>query len=214
MGLFGDIGNFAKKNIGAIAGTALGGPLGGFLGKSLQGKMSGNDDAANAEIAQHKAEMDKYQRMVDDARDKYQGEAQNYRRQLPGLQQSMANQAAGTGRQDLARDLAKGSQGMSKRGLLYSGLQQGEQAGARGKFYTDQSQKRAQINEQTEAQARQLEDQAMQAGLQAQAARIGNTNQAYNTALAQKLGAQQGQQGLFGSILGAGGKLFGEKGLI
>lgn len=208
MGLF----DFAKKNLGAIAGVGLGGGmLGGLVGHQVD-KARGGGGGEDAGIAQQRAEMDKYQRMVDDARDKYQGEAQQYRQKLPGLQRSLGEQAAGAGRQELAGNLVQSTRGMNKRGLLYSGLQQQGQNQQKGKFYSDLASKQNQINEQTEGQARELEDKAMQAGLQAQQARIGNVNNAYNTALAQKLGQQQGNQGLFGSILGAAGGLLGKLG--
>lgn len=201
---------FFSKGIGrALAGVAtMGGSEAYRAGKKFIGGQTAGNEPDTAAAAAQKAEMDKYQKMVDDQEEKTRKAAQAYRGQLPGLQKQAGEQFSQTGRRDLSEKLLAEKQGMSKRGLLYSGLKEKQATKSTEGMFSDVAQKQASFNEQTEAQAKQLEDQALQASLQAQAARVGSVQQQYGQALQNKM-QQQKSPGLLGAISSGIGGLLG-----
>lgn len=85
-------------------------------------------------------------------------QASSYRSKLPEQQEKLYSSVAGQARRSLAEQLGGVRSGYNRRGLLYSGLRQGAEADLRGQTAAGLAQARQSINDQTEKQARTMEE--------------------------------------------------------
>lgn len=129
-----------------------------------------------------------------------------YRDRLSGTQAEMGNQAEEQSRRNLAQSMSGIDQAANQRGLLYSGLRAGSQAGARAQEAQNLSQQKANIYDQTNQQAEQLDTGAINAGYQQQTAQQKASDDAYQAALAK----MQSGQGVTNALLNAGGAVAGK----
>lgn len=196
-------------------GSRLGGGLGGgipLIANKLAPQVQGPDYGETESEGRARAALgdaDSYQQQMS-------AQARNYNANLPGIQGGLEDQAADSGRRALAGNLTDVRRGASSRGLLYSGLRQGGEAGAYGNYLSGLSQARAGINEQTQGNASDMLEQAKNQGLNAQAARQSLNDAIYNR---RQQGYQQAQgmneqrtkslSGLMGGLASVGGAAAG-----
>lgn len=132
-------------------------------------------------------------------------QAQDYRSKLPEYKSNAFNAAQDSGRQDLAQQMAGIDSASNRRGLLYSGLNQGAKQGAASKYASDMSQKQYDIGQEQEGIATGMENDAIGAGFQNLAIQRGGADTAYQAALAQR----QSQNAMYGNLFGALGSVGG-----
>jgi len=144
-------------------------------------------------------------RGYEDQRKAAQADAANFRSSMPGLNQMATSQQGEEGRLGLAKKLTDIKRGASSRGLLYSGIKQGADQEAATGLASELSGQAYSTNQALENQAKQMEDQAVDAGLNEQNMKQKANQQAYQTALQRR---QENQAGL-GSLMGGAGSLFG-----
>lgn len=170
----------------------------GFLsgiGKSLG---FGSDDRVKNQIAP----ID--QRLVDVSREQAD-QAKQFRSQLPQYTQTKFQREQDVGKKNLGSALQGSRQGFGQRGLLYSGLRSGAEAGARGDMASQLAARRRGLTLEGEQQASGIEEQALQTGQgladirQQQSAMEGQINAA----------RQQRKAGVLGNIGSSLGSLFG-----
>lgn len=130
-------------------------------------------------------------------------DAKSYRANLPQTQQNMYEQAYKGERNNLAQNIQATRQNANSRGLLYSGLEQGNEQGQRANSNANLAQTRSEINNSTESQARQLEANAVQTGIQQQQSVASIQDQTMSQALANMAARRQGLSGV-GQGIGAG----------
>jgi hypothetical protein len=178
----------------------------------------------NAENTAHRAQQaaqeqaDKIKKQSQDYANTLTNQAQQFRSDLPSYLERQTNAATDSSKQALASDIANVKSNSNARGLLYSGVNEGNQAMARGaesaklakniQNINDTANQQADIKDQLATQAQGVSNQQ---DLQALQMRAQNSETAYEQALKQ----QQSQQGffgqLFGGIAGAVGSLLGAK---
>lgn len=133
--------------------------------------------------------------------------SQDFRKNLPGYKQKSGDVAweqAANQLQGQSKDINKNA---SKRGLLYSGIQQGAQHGAQGAMGSALAQRRSAINKAADEEAQRYEVGAAEAGLNQTALEQQTFNRLYGnaqTAEAQRFDLLRGLFGAAGSIAGSG----------
>lgn len=137
--------------------------------------------------------------------------AQNFQNNLPGYQNMLYNQAQNKTMTNQASQTQGARYNANAKGLLYSGLRQGAEAGIQGSNATDLAGTRANINYGTQNTANQMTQQATGLGLGVQEAQTQMNKQNYLNAMdnyKQQMGALegfgQGVGSLAGKAIGAG----------
>lgn len=105
-------------------------------------------------------------------------------------------------RRRIADETARLNQGFSRRGLLYSGLNQQAQAGSRGAVAQDVAQGLTGVNEQLGQQTRGLQDVAFSTGAQARDFQQQREDADYNRKMAE-LEAKKTAKTSFGGVVGS-----------
>lgn len=145
---------------------------------------------------------EKKTRLLKESNQKY---AKEFREQLPETEQKLIGQLG----QETSRGLNKNIQGIregaSSRGLLYSGMRQGAEAGARNQAGGLLARGQQGIKESLRKQAESLDNQAIQSGIDIQQSQQRIADMAYQQALAE----MQSENSMFGSIMGAVGTAVG-----
>lgn len=139
------------------------------------------------------------------ARDRQITQASNYRTNMANMKEEQGVQSQESARQGLSQKLANIRSGANSRGLLYSGLRQGAEAGAGSDAAGQVAQERAQINTAVEDQANSLDSQALNSAFSVQKAQQELNDSAYQDALKRK---SQGMS-LMGMVGGAAGSIGG-----
>lgn len=132
-------------------------------------------------------------------------EAQAFRDQLPQYKDESFRLQEDSAKKTLAKDLSNVRTAANSRGLLYSGLREGAEAGTIGDFYADQAGQKAKINQTAEDTARGMEEKALGMGMQMQQQAQQQQDKAYDMALQARAGRQSGMAG----IMGGGGNFLG-----
>lgn len=142
---------------------------------------------------------------VGKAKKRLQQDARSYEAAMPRYRQLAETSAGEALRGDLARRLAGVRRNAQSRGLLYSGLRQGAEAGEAARTAGQLAQSRAGINEQLQGGLEDRKRAAMQAGIQQAQARGQYMRQAAELD-AQKRARKKSQ---IASIAGGGFSLLG-----
>ncbi len=108
-------------------------------------------------------------------------------------------------RSDLARNIANTRSSYNNRGLLYSGMRQGAELGNQAQAGAKLAGARSKINQAVEDQGKQMQYQAVDAGLQAQKSAQSIQDEIYSNALSDF----QGRNNVIGSVLSGGGMIAG-----
>lgn len=127
----------------------------------------------------------------------------------PNLAQQQGVQAAEDTRQGLANKMANIKSNSNKRGLLYSGLKQSQEAGSQQQAGSQLAGQQANINNAVENQKQALQEQAVNSGFALQQAQQAANNANYQNALQQKQARSGAVSGLLGSAGGIAGSLGG-----
>ncbi len=180
------------------------------LAKGLGNSISGGFDVASGAINYGLSRNQSYDQLSLDPRLKdlqaqTVAQAESFQNNLPGYQQNLYNQAENSGRLGLAQKMAGIKASANSRGLLYSGLKQGQEATAGGENAANLARQRAGINEQSQAISNRMNQSAIQSGLEMQGAQQQMADQNYQTQLGQAQQKQQAAKGLisgFGRMLG------------
>lgn len=138
-------------------------------------------------------------------RDTQQSKAKQYRENLSGMKEEENRLARTSARQELSQGLADIRSGMSKRGLLYSGLRQADEAGLGGAVAQGLAARQMQTAADLEQNARGFEDIALQSGLAANEMQ----NQASADMFEQALSDRERRMKGITSLASAGGGLLG-----
>lgn len=150
-----------------------------------------------------------YNQSIGDAEatEKAAQEAEQRKLDVANSKNAMMNQAGDSARTQLAQKLGQVRSSANSRGLLYSGLRQGAEGGARAQSAGALAGKRSEINNASDEQMTGLTNQAAQQGIQTYGNQIKNNAQDYQDALA-RYKQKSGALGALGQGLGAlGGAL-------
>lgn len=132
-------------------------------------------------------------------------EAQQYAKDMPQQQEQQFGFQRGNALKGLATGMRDVNRAASKRGLLYSGLQQSGKADAANDAISNLQQSRAGINLDSENQLRSMEGGAMQTAQQDYQNRQADEDQRYQ----RELQKHKSQTGLLGNIFQGIGNIFG-----
>ena len=135
----------------------------------------------------------------------------DFESKAPQMQSQAIEGAASGERRRLAGELSGIKSGASSRGLLYSGMRQGQEAKSRAMSDVNQAESRANINNAFNQQRQQLKADPIKTGLNVAQMQSGIADQAMTQAINNMQCRQQALGGL-GSAIGQGvGTYFGRK---
>lgn len=92
------------------------------------------------------------------------GQAKDFRTSIPKRASSLMTSKLDAAKDELAQRISGIREGYNSRGLLYSGMRAGEEAGARGDYAANVAQQRAELNQGLLDTANQMEDRAIDTG--------------------------------------------------
>ena len=187
-----------KKLAGRVAlglGTAGGSEAWRLGAKGLKKAMGGPQGMSAAEIDPEVRSIQQQQ----------MERAKQFRAGLDNMRQEQYGAAEEQSRQGLASQIAQNKAGFSARGLLFSGLRQGADVDAQTESATNLAKTKTDINQGLEAQAQDLENQAM--GSASSLAAMNSQNLMMKQQL--DLAKQSQRNQVLGSLLGAGGMIGG-----
>lgn len=134
--------------------------------------------------------------------------AKQFRSGLPAYEQQQYLGAENNARRNLANKMSGITGNYASRGLLYSGLKQGAQSQAGSDTASQLAQQRMGINTGALDMANQMENQAIQSGMQTQAMKQQLKDDEYNRNLQYQQASQQGAGGLTRNLGGGIGSLW------
>lgn len=133
------------------------------------------------------------------------GAAQAFRTSLPARSQEYGSMLGDQQRMSLARQMQGNAAAAQSRGLLYSGLKQAADQASAGQYASALSRGQSQFNEAAQKQAGEMEEQAIQSGLQLNQMENQAAQERYKNALLKR----QANQGAAGGLGGAIGSITG-----
>ena len=138
--------------------------------------------------------------------------ADQYRSKLPSYQKGLVDVAMRTNRQKLAAGISKQNEGLQSRGLLTSGIAQGEASKAASSAKSELANEENQINKSVNDQASEFDDYVANLGLNMGTADLEQQNDYFKNALdnIQRRTQALGQVG--GAIGNVAGSYLGSKG--
>lgn len=173
MGLFDSVKKVATSPVGStVGGFMLGGPLGagaGYLaGKALRG--GGGDQQEVDPLAEKKQA---YLDALEGQRKKMVDISDKFRKEAPAIQEKGIGAIGDEERKSAKAGIQDIRKNASSRGLLYSGLRQGAEAGKISESQGRIASRAADLSDQIEQQKDFLDQQAVDAGLNKQGAELG-----------------------------------------
>lgn len=136
-------------------------------------------------------------------------QAQDFSSNLPGYQQMLYTSADEQGRGNLASGQQQIDKNYGSRGLLYSGLRQGAQAGNAAGVASQLANQRTGINQSSQNTANNMNQGAIQQGLANQSAQQQMNAFNYQQQMGQFQGKQQAAQQTLGGAMSIAGGLLG-----
>lgn len=209
MGFFDSVKKVATSPVGStVGGFMLGGPLGagaGYLaGKAIRGAGQGQP-----EVDPYDEKRKAYFDALESQRARMADMSDKFRKEAPGIQ-AKGEAAIGDEERKAAKegiqDIRKGA---SRRGLLYSGLRQGAEAGRIGESQSRIAGRAAELNDQIESTKQAFDAQAVQAGINQKAAQAGIAGQDYTSSLEKALEKRKALSGIGKSLGSMGGMAAG-----
>lgn len=172
--------------------------------------LGGGAAAAGGLLAYSLANNQNYDQLSVDpnlaaSRDQLNQQAQSFQSNLPGYQAQLYTQQENNARNQMAQKLNDVKTSANQRGLLYSGLKQGQEAQVGGQTATGLANTRANINTGTQNMSNQMNQNATQFGLGVQQQQQQMNDYNYQ----QQLGQQQQKQAAAQGFLGGVGKMVG-----
>jgi class 3 adenylate cyclase len=148
---------------------------------------------------------------LTEQRKKMMGEAKEFRANLPKYTGERYAQAAQLGQETLQDTTKNIKQNANRRGLLFSGMRQGQEASARGRMASMLAGQRAEINREAQDLAGAKEEAAAQTGLAGFGDAIQRSDNLYKQALDQEM-ARRKNMAQLGQGVGYGlGAYYGSK---
>lgn len=195
--------NDVKKNPGgALAGVGLGSMIGagvpGMVLGGLAGAAEGNEGVAPSAPGEDPA--------MAKLRAQQMQNAKEFRANMPNMQREMGENLKTTANQGLSAANKNTNEGMSSRGLLYSNLNKGAQAGNRSRTQAGVAKGTSDINTGLMNAANTLDTQAIETGVGIQQTQQAIQNDIYSQAMA-KMNAQNAQAGGLMGLAGTAGML-------
>jgi len=197
MGIFSSIGNAVKSVAGySVPGLAIGAVTG--TGPVFGGDKGPQQDPMAAARASYVGKLEERRKQLQDNLDKYNKE-------MPGMRERMVGAVGDEERSQADTNIKNIRKDATQRGLLYSGLREGQEAGAVGGANKRIAGKTMGINQDLEDRRLALQDMVTGAGLDKAAAEAGIAGQNYESDLGKSLEKRRQMS----SIMGAGGALGG-----
>lgn len=198
-----------NKNVNIDPGKAITGGLGGIYGNMINAGRSIIDHQpgpgteptpppGDDRLAQIRADQQK--------------QADEFSKNAPGLKNQIYSDVQNTARQGLARDIASSNQNYNNRGLLFSGMRQGTDLGLKSQESQNLAKARTGINTSIDAQAKQMQYNAIDSGLQAQKSQQAIQDEIYGNTLAQFSNRNAGLNAIGGGAGQIGGAYFASRG--
>lgn len=214
MGLFDSIKKVATSPVGStVGGFMLGGPLGagaGYLaGKAIRGAGQGGEQQ-QADPYQEKKQA--YMDALESQRKKMTDISDKFRRDAPAIQEKGIGAIGDEERKNAKSGIQDIRKGASSRGLLYSGLRQGAEAGRIGESQSRIAGRAADLSDKIEQQKDYLDQQAVDAGLNKQSAELGMARSDYANNLKASQERSSGIKKIAGMIGNVGGMAMGGMG--
>lgn len=187
----------------ALGGAALGGLLlpgpgmiaGGYLGGTGKDLLPEPDKPTNPGMDP------KYKALVD----KQQQQAQSFRNDAPEMQAQQTRAAQDQARRGIAESMSGVNKGMNKRGLLYSGVNEGQKLQMQAEKTNELAGNVANIQKNIESQAQGLEEKAL-GSMQQYTSQEQNLQ---NQELMRKIAEQQSRNTAVQSAAGGAGGVLG-----
>lgn len=203
-GGLGGIIDTAKNVVGGIlpiTGGLAGGPAGviGNIGGLKGGEAIGNMISPQAPDAPAPPGMDPRLAAI---RDKQIKEAQDFRTNLDSEKNATFRNVESASRDQLSGDISQINKNYNKRGLLYSGMREGAEAGAQANRAAGLAEAKTGINRSLEEQANEMEKQALMGGMDYWQGAKAIQDSAFNEAM-QKMASRRAALGGLGSIAGS-----------
>jgi hypothetical protein len=156
---------FKLPSLRQVASVAL--PItGGLTAAGIGGAVVGKKAADSLFPGKIPAPQTGEDPQVTALRNKLYGEAKQFREGLPGLQANASSQIEREGNQAVATAVKGTRQGYNSRGLLYSGMREGAELGAKSRIASTMAEQRTQSNKSLQDLAAAKENTAMQVGMQ------------------------------------------------
>ncbi len=194
-----------KQNPVTAIGTVLGGAAVG-TGGAILGGLGGSLFDKKQEQAPPPPGMDPATAALRDQRIK---EASDFRSNLPGYEKDASTNLANQSRRQLAGDIATNNMSANRRGLLGSGINQGQNAMASGRAATGYASANQGMVNQLQDQADQMEQSAINNGYQYWQSSKAIQDSAYNAALSNMMASRSGTTALIGAGAKVGGAALG-----
>jgi len=205
MGLFSSIGNIAKT----VANYTPGGLIyGAATGTGAFAKNQSGPQAPDAMADARTRYIDALQAQSD----KIQANAAQFEKDLPGMRSRMIGAAGDVERKGANENIQAVRKGASRRGLLYSGLRQGAEAGAVGQANSNIANKTTAINEDLARRQAELQDAAATSGLNVLGAKAGIAGQNFSSAMDKSAQRSKGLSSLMSGVGSVGGSALGGMG--
>lgn len=131
--------------------------------------------------------------------------AQSFRQNIPNTEAQLGSQLAQQTNNQMGNAISQTRSNNSARGLLYGGVNAGQEQGIRNQAASNLAQGQSNINANTQNAAFQLDQEAANTGFGIQQSQQAIQNDIYSQALANMNAASSG----ISSLLGAGGKVVG-----
>lgn len=202
MGLFDSVSGAVKKGLGSVkkgVKSVTSNPLGVlnpvlgtqlYMGEKGMGQLFGGSQPQAPGMDANLKALKKQQVSY----------AKQFRESLPQIQQQMMGQLQSDTQKNLMENLRQSRSGASARGLLYGGIQQGNEASQRQQAARGLMSGASNINLGLQQAADQMDTSAIKAGVNMQAQQQALQNMIYQNAMAQ----QAGQNQILGSAMSAG----------
>lgn len=188
----------APKNILGGVNDAVGGVAHGNFGQALGGAFNAGTFGLFGQ--QQGPQSPGINQNVSRLKKAQVGYANQFREQLPQIQQQMQGQMIHDTNQNLQGDLRNIKSSNSSRGLLYGGVNAGQEAGQRQQAQKGLMSGISSLNTGLQNEANSLDQAAVKTGIGIQQQQQSMQNAIYQNAMA----AQAGQNQIFGSLASAG----------
>ncbi len=193
--IFRGAGDLINGSAGVVGSLPLGGRAMGSIIKGA-GNMIGSIDGSDATPPSAPG----VDPGVSSALQSQQQQAQQFRQNLPGMENQAGQQLAQSTNRQMGQNIENVNKYDNSRGLLYGGINQGNQQKQRVNAATSLAAGRTSINDQYNQAANQMDAAAVGTGLAVQQSQQVIQDQIYNQALTNMMNQNQA----FGSLLGAG----------
>lgn len=187
------VANQARDTLGVGLGWGVAGPAGALAGNEIQGHLDGSNSPPPPAAPGIDPNL---QRL----KDKKLQNAQEFRAGMPNMVRMMSEDLKTQANQGLSQANRQTRESASSRGMLYSGVRQGQEQSNRAKTQAGVAQGVSSINAEMENAANTLDAQAVETGVGIQQTQQAIQNQIYSQAMAQ----MNARNMVMGSMIGAG----------